>query len=76
MIIYLSLTTAYAKAIYLDGTKRFPEIRSEYVQPVKELAAVKYTEQQILSAFDGQYITESEFNETMTLKATIIPEEA
>lgn len=74
MTIYLSLTTAYAKAIYLDGTKRFPEIREEYVQPVKELAAVKYTEVQILSAFDRQFITESEFDETMTLKAAIVPE--
>lgn len=74
MTIYLSLTTAYAKAIYLDGTKRFPEIRPEYVQPVKELAAVKYTEQQILSAFERQFIIESEFDETMTLKASLSPE--
>lgn len=72
--IYPSLTTAYAKAIYIDGTRRFAEIREEYVQPVKELAAVKYREEQILNAFERQWITDSEFNETMTLKASLSPE--
>jgi hypothetical protein len=37
MAIYASLTAAYAKAIYIDGTKRFSEIRPEYVEPVKAI---------------------------------------
>ena len=67
-MLYQSLTNAYAKAIYIDGTKRFPEIRPEYVEPVKQHAANVYTDQQILSALDRQFITEQEFDETMAYK--------
>ena len=67
-MLYQSLTNAYAKAIYIDGTKRFSEIRPEYVEPVKKHAATVYTDQQILSALDRQFITEQEFDETMAYK--------
>lgn len=66
--IYQSLTTAYAKAIYKDGTKRFSEIRPEYVEPVKKHAAANYTDADILSALDRQFITDQEFDETMNYK--------
>jgi hypothetical protein len=40
----ISLVNVYAKAIYIDWTKRFSEIRSEYVEPEKQHAAVVYSE--------------------------------
>ena len=66
--IYQSLVIAYAKAIYRDGTRRFPEIRQEYVPHVKKYAGENYTETEILRALDLTYITPDEFNDTMVFK--------
>ncbi|WP_214684651.1 hypothetical protein [Exiguobacterium sp. s155] len=69
--IYQSLVIAYAKAIYKDGTRRFPEIRQEYVPHVKKYAGENYSDSDILRALDLGYITAQEFDETMEHKATI-----
>lgn len=65
MPIYASLTAAYAKAIYIDGTKKFSEIRPEYVEPVKQHAATKYTRAQIDSALSQGFITQQEYDDTL-----------
>ena len=68
MLIYAGLTTAYAKAIYIDGTKKFSEIRSEYVEPVKQYAAANYTQQQVDSALEKGFITQQEYEDTLAYK--------
>lgn len=68
MAIYASLTKAYAQAIYLDGTKKFSEIRPEYVEPVKQYAAANYTQEQIDNALATGYITQQEYDETIAYK--------
>jgi hypothetical protein len=72
-MIYSSLTKAYAQAIYLDGTKTFPVIRPEYVEPVKQYAAANYSDAQIINALDKGYITNQEFDETMAYKYPTAP---
>jgi hypothetical protein len=69
MAIYASLTRAYAQAIYLDGTKKFSDIRSEYVEPVKQYAAANYTSTQITAARDNTWITEQEYQDTLAYVA-------
>lgn len=69
--IYASLTAAYAKAIYIDGTKRFSEIRPEYVEPVKQYAATNYSTEQIQNALNQGWITQQEYDDTMAYKTTI-----
>jgi hypothetical protein len=66
MAIYASLTAAYAKAIYIDGTKRFSEIRPEYVEPVKQYAAAHYTSLQLENALTNGYITQQEYDDTIS----------
>lgn len=68
MPIYASLTAAYAKAIYLDGTKKFTDIRAEYVQAVKEYAAANYSDERIQNALDKMWIAQTEYDETMAIK--------
>lgn len=67
MPIYASLTTAYAKAIYIDGTKRFPDIRQEYVPYVKQYAADNYTREQIDNALAQGWIAQQEYDDTVAL---------
>lgn len=71
MAIYQSLVIAYAKAIYIDGTKKFSEIRAEYVEPVKQYAAANYTDLQIQNALNNGWITQQEYDETMAYKQTV-----
>jgi hypothetical protein len=68
MAIILSLLKAYAKAIYIDGTKKFSEIKVEYVEPVKQHAISNYTEEQIYLALEKNYINLEEYNDTMAYK--------
>jgi hypothetical protein len=68
MPIYQSLTLAYAKAIYLYGSKRFTDIRLEYVEPVKQYAAVHYTMEQIENAKTQTWITQQEYDDTIAYK--------
>lgn len=68
MPIYASLTALYAKAIYIDGTKTFPQIREEYVPYVKQYAADTYTVEQIDNALASGYISQQEYDDTIALK--------
>jgi hypothetical protein len=68
MAIINSLTKAYAQAIYLDGTKKFSEIRPEYVEPVKQYAAANYALYQIDNALAKGWITQDEYNQTIAYK--------
>lgn len=65
MAIYASLVQAYAKAIFIDGTKRFSEIRPEYVEPVKVHAKATYSLTQIDNALAQGWISQQEYNETI-----------
>lgn len=69
MTVYASLTKAYAQAIYLDGTKRFSDIRAEYVEPVKQYAAANYSQTQIDNALAQGWITQQEYDDTLAYKA-------
>lgn len=69
MALYQSLVVAYAKAIYIDGTKKFADIRPEYVEAVKQHGAAQYSEEQIEAAFIKGYITEAEYDQTLAYKA-------
>jgi hypothetical protein len=66
--IYPSLTGLYAKAIYLDGTKKFSDIRKEYVEPVKQHAASNFTQEQFDNALVLGYISLQEFDDTVAYK--------
>lgn len=66
MTIYVSLTAAYAKAIYIDGTKTFSVIRAEYVEPVKQYAAANYTDLQISNSLTKGWITQQEYDDTLS----------
>ncbi|MDQ0873798.1 ribulose bisphosphate carboxylase small subunit [Paenibacillus sp. V4I3] len=69
MPIYASLTSAYAKAIYLDGTRRFSSIRPEYVEPTKQYGADNYTIEQIDNALAQGWITTEEHQQTLAYRA-------
>jgi hypothetical protein len=68
MAVIGSLTKAYAQAIYLDGTKKFSDIRPEYVEPVKQHSAANYSDTQIQNALDNGWISEQEYQATIALK--------
>lgn len=74
MPIYQSLVIAYAKAIYRDGTKRFADIRPEYVAPVKQYAADTYYINVIDNALAVGYISQQEYADTMALKGPEDPQ--
>ena len=81
MAVIVSLTKSYTKSIYLDGTKKFTEILTDYVQPVKEYAATGkvnntnnpadftgYMDEQIQASLDSGKITQQEHDDTMAMK--------
>ncbi|MEH7503297.1 hypothetical protein V7152_15010 [Neobacillus drentensis] len=72
MAIITSLVKAYAQAIYLDGTKKFSEIRPEYAESVKQHAAAIYTQEQLDNALAKGYVTQQEYDETIGYK-TVSP---
>jgi hypothetical protein len=82
--IYPSLVKSYAKAIYIDGTKKFTDILPAYVEPTKEYAATGvvngtlqvatftgYTDEQIQTAFDKGFINDQELLDTMNYKLVV-----
>jgi hypothetical protein len=78
MAVIGSLTKAYAQAIFLDGTKKFSDIRTEYVEPVKQHAAANYSKAQIDNALAKGWITQFEYDETLGYKYPdgVIPDDA
>ena len=69
MALYQNLVIAYTRAIYLDGTKKFSEIRTEYVEAVKQYAAANYTQIQLDNALEKGFISQTEYDETIAYKA-------
>lgn len=68
-MIYAFRTSTYARDIYLYGNRTFTQIPAEYVQPVKQYAADTFTDAQISTALTRGWISESEYAETMALRA-------
>lgn len=68
MALVQSLVGAYSRAIYKDGTRKFSEIRVDYADAVKQFAAASYSDAQIIVAGENGWITETEYDETMTYK--------
>lgn len=64
-MIITSLTIAYTRAIFQYGTHKFENIRSEYVEPVKQRACVLYDKKQIDKALAQGWITEKEHADTL-----------
>jgi len=54
--------------IYLVGAKKFADIPSEYVMPVKKYAASTYETQVINLSHEKGFITDDEWTETLNLK--------
>lgn len=59
------LTKQYAVCVYVYGTRKFETVVSDYHEPIKQFAAKNYTLEQIDNALVKEYITESEYIETM-----------
>ena len=59
------LTKQYAVCVYVYGTRKFETVVADYHEPVKKYAAETYTLEQIDNALVKEYITESEYIETM-----------
>lgn len=60
----------YATNIYLAGTTQFEAVPADYVEPTKQSAAAKYTNDQIKRALDLAYITQEQHDETLAYKQT------
>jgi len=69
--IYPFLRNTYAREIYLYGNRRFSDIPTHYHEPVKEYAAVTFTQTQIDNALAQGWITQQEYDETMAYKQTV-----
>ena len=68
-MIYAFRTSTYARDIYLYGNRTFAQIPAEYVQPVKQYAASTFTDAQIANALTNGWITQTECDDTMALRA-------
>jgi hypothetical protein len=68
-MIYAFRTSTYARDIYLYGNRTLQQVPEEYVQPVKQYAADTFSNEQIMNALTNGWITQSEYNDTMALKA-------
>lgn len=62
----------YARAIYVYGTNRltardgFPGVAEGYYGPVEQYAATTYTQDQLDLALASGWITQQEYDETMS----------
>jgi hypothetical protein len=65
------LSSIYATNIYLAGTTKFDAVPTDYVEPTKQSAAAKYTNDQIKRALDLAYITQEQHDETIAYKAEV-----
>lgn len=66
----------YARSIYLDGTKTFDTITTDYWEPVTTYASVNFTYNQIDLAVANGFITQAKYDETIALKLLIEPRPA
>ena len=60
------LVRSYATNIYIYGNRTFSTIPAEYHDSVKQQAANTYSLAQIDNALVNGWITETEYNETLT----------
>lgn len=67
-MIYSFRTSSYARDIYLYGNRRFADISPEYQEPVKQYAAVNFTQDQMDNALTQNFISQEEYNQTMAYK--------
>lgn len=73
MAIYTFRTKTYASAVILFGTNRITSIDgyvgipTEYQMPVKTYIKSTYSESQLKLALDNGWITQSEFDEILSI---------
>lgn len=76
MAVLPFITSSYAQVIYVFGTKSFSDVPAEYHEPVKILAADRYTVppwgyppdntyRQLNIALNNGWITQQEYDETI-----------
>jgi len=66
--IYQFRTIGFAQSIYIYGTKKFEDIPTEYYIPVEQFSALTYTQLQLNDALVSFYITQKQYDETMTYR--------
>jgi hypothetical protein len=72
MAIITAYIGLYSRQIYLDGVKSFtghngtPAIPTEYHGAVKKYAVDKFYDFQIINALNNNYITQEEYDDTLT----------
>lgn len=69
MAVYAFRTGTYARNIYLYGQTSFDAIPFEYHEPVKQYAAENFSDEQIQTARENLWISETEYEQTMAYKA-------
>lgn len=69
MAVVTLLVRRYAFDIYIQGIRSFSTIPAEYHEPVKQHAALNFTQPEIDNALAKGYISPEEYNETMAYKA-------
>lgn len=70
MPIYSWMVSTYARDIYLFGNRTFAQIPEPYVEPVKEYAAKAFRQDQIDNALEKGWISEQEYEDTMSYKTS------
>lgn len=68
MPIYTWRTSTYAMDIYLYGNRTFQDVPVEYVEPIKQHAAIKFLQEDIDNALAQAWITQQEYDDTMAYK--------
>jgi hypothetical protein len=71
MAILSFRTSTYARNIYIFGTTSFDSIPFEYHEPVKQHAAATYSEAEIQTAFENLWISQLEYEQTMTYRTAV-----
>lgn len=63
------LVKQYALCVYQIGTRKLTTVHVDYVEAVKEFAALNYAYELIDAALVKGYITEQEYQETIAYKS-------
>jgi len=73
MAVINLLVKQYAVCVYVYGTRKFDTVVADYHAPVKKFAADNYTLEQIDNALVKGYVTESEYQETISYTTPTAP---
>jgi hypothetical protein len=65
MPIYTWRTSSLARDIYLYGNRTFQQVPAEYVIPIKQYAALHFTQAEIDNALAKGWITQQEYDDTV-----------